>query len=97
MLSALVVVLNRVIVAPDERRGHPLPWAILHVGKYMLAAVLAFVIIVLLHGDVLAFAGGYTVALVTLLIIVAGEPTTGQRKRKPDDGAETNTDRNSGR
>jgi len=68
MLSALVYVLDRAIVTPEDRRGRVWPLFLLHVVKFGLAAVLAYVAIIVLKGDVVAFAGGYTVALITLLI-----------------------------
>jgi hypothetical protein len=75
MLSALVVVLNRVIVPPKERKAHPGPWIALHVAKFALAAGIAYLVVEMLSGDILAFAAGYTTALVVLLIIMGGEPT----------------------
>ncbi|MFW5867851.1 MAG: hypothetical protein ACOCX2_08550 [Armatimonadota bacterium] len=75
MLSALVMVLNRVVVPPDEREGHPAPWIALHVAKFAAAAGVAYLVIEVLGGDLIAFAGGYTAALIVLLVIMAGEPT----------------------
>lgn len=68
MLSALVYVLNRAIVPPEDRGGRVWPLFLLHVAKFGLAAVFAYLVIIVLKGDVVAFAGGYTVALITLLI-----------------------------
>jgi hypothetical protein len=75
MLSALVVVLNRVVVPPDERRTHPARWIALHVVKFALAAALAYIVVEVLRGDILSFAVGYTVALMVLLIVMLGRPT----------------------
>jgi hypothetical protein len=43
--------------------------------KFLIAAAFAYVIIVTWSGDVMAFAGGYSVALLVLMVIMAGEPT----------------------
>jgi hypothetical protein len=75
MLSALVMVLNRLVVPPGERKGHPAPWVVLHVAKFALAAAIAWVVIELLGGDVIAFAAGYTMALLALIVILAYEPS----------------------
>lgn len=72
MLSALVVVLNKVMVPAVERTGSQWPWLVLHVGKFGAAGALAFVVIVVLKASAVAFAAGYTAALVTLLIVVGG-------------------------
>ncbi|MBD3292559.1 MAG: hypothetical protein GF393_06515 [Armatimonadia bacterium] len=74
-LSALVLVLNRVVVPPRERTGHPAPWVVLHVVKFLIAAAFAYLLIVRWSGDVMAFAGGYSIALLVLVGIMAGEPT----------------------
>jgi hypothetical protein len=92
MLSALVLVLNRVVVPPQERESHPAPWVVLHIVKFALAAALAYVVIEILQGDVLAFAGGYTVSLVVLLIIMAGEPTVSARLLGEDEEASEDID-----
>jgi len=76
MLSALVVVLNKLMVPAQERSGPRWPWAVLHVGKFALAAGLAFLVIVVLEAHAGAFAAGYTVALITLLIVVGGRVDT---------------------
>lgn len=68
MLSALVVVLTRLVAPPQERTSHPALWIALHVTKFALAAALAYLVVIVLEGNLLAFAGGYTVALITLLI-----------------------------
>lgn len=78
-LSALVVVLNRVVVPSNERRGHPAPWIILHVGKFVFIAAFAFLIVETLNGSILAFAGGYTIALIVLFVVVAGRTTMSDR------------------
>jgi len=83
MLGVLVGAINRVVVPPQERRPHPAPWVALHVVKFALAAAFAYLVIVVLEGDVLAFAGGYTVALIAFLVALgrrghdmrAGGPT----------------------
>ncbi|MFP4248998.1 MAG: hypothetical protein ACLFU7_05030 [Armatimonadota bacterium] len=79
MISALVVVLNRVVVPPQERTGHPAPWIALHVAKFALALGVAYLVTLVLGGDLIAFMIGYTVALAVLLIIMAGEPTVSGR------------------
>jgi len=67
MLSALVLVLSRVIVPAEERVGPTWPWALLHVGKLGVAAVVAYLVIIVWRGSAIAFAAGYTVALIALL------------------------------
>lgn len=79
MLSALVVVLNRVVVPPHQRQSHPAPWIALHVLKFALAAAVAYVVVEMLGGDLFAFAGGYTVALIVLIAVMTGEPTVSSR------------------
>jgi hypothetical protein len=79
MISALVVVLNRVVVPPGERKGHVAPWIALHVARFALAVGVAYVVILMLGGDVIAFMAGYTFALAVLLVIMAGEPTVSTR------------------
>jgi len=97
-LSALVVVLNRVAVPPGERQGHPAPWVVLHVVKFVLAAVFAYLVIIRLAGDVMAFAGGYTIVLLVLMLVMAGEPTVSTRlaatfdEAAEDDGSDTSED-----
>lgn len=76
MLSALVVVLSKVMVPAREHPGPRWPWMILHVGKFAAAGGLAFLIIVVLEAHAGAFAAGYTAALITLLIVVGGRYDT---------------------
>jgi hypothetical protein len=68
MLGALVAAINHVVVPAKERKSHPAPWVALHVVKFAVAALFAWLVIVVLGGDVFAFAGGYSVALITLLL-----------------------------
>ncbi len=68
MLSALVLVLNKLAVPADERTGATWPWAVLHVAKLGVAIVVAWLVIIVWHGSAVAFAAGYTVALVALLV-----------------------------
>ncbi len=72
LLSALVFVLNRLIVPHDECRGPAWPWMVLHLGKFGLVAALAYLVIIVLHGSTAAFAAGYATALVTLFIAMGG-------------------------
>ncbi|MEA3400202.1 MAG: hypothetical protein U9R79_03055 [Armatimonadota bacterium] len=74
MLSALVFVLSRLVVPPGQRKGPTWPYWLLHAGKFLMAGAFAYLIILVLHGDVIAFAGGYTLALVVLLVVAAGWP-----------------------
>ena len=74
-LSALVLVLNQVVVPPRERTSHPAPWVVLHVVKFIVAAGFAYLVIIIWSGDVVAFAGGYSIALLVLVLVMAGEPT----------------------
>lgn len=76
MLSALVVVLNKVMVPTQERSGPQWPWLLLHVGKFAVAGIFAFALIVVLKANAMAFAAGYTVALIILLVIVGGRLDT---------------------
>jgi hypothetical protein len=76
MLSALIVVLNKVMVPPQERSGPQWPWLLLHVGKFAVVGVLAFALIVVLKANAVAFAVGYTIALIILLVIVGGRRDT---------------------
>ncbi len=73
MLSALVFVLNRAVVPPNERRGPIALLMVLHVGKFALAAAFAYAIILVWDGSAGAFAVGYTVAVIVLLIIIGGQ------------------------
>ena len=84
-LSALVLVLNRVVVPQAERRYPPALWAVLHVGKFVLAAAFAYLIILVLRGDVVAFAVGYTVTLVVLFVMI---PATLNGQRVPRAGTD---------
>ncbi len=94
MLSALVLVLNQVVVPPGERKGHPAPWVALHVAKFGIAVAFAWLIIETLDGDLLAFGAGYTVALVTLLVIMAGEPSVSNGlKPTREDASHNDSDR----
>ncbi len=68
MLSALVFVLKRVTVPPEERPRAAWAYVVLHVGKFGLAAAAACLVIVVWRGSAVAFAAGYTVALIALLI-----------------------------
>ncbi|MFW6437432.1 MAG: hypothetical protein ACOCZ7_00345 [Armatimonadota bacterium] len=92
-LGVLVVVLNRVVVPRDERKGRPAPWVALHIAKFAAAAALAYVVVEMLDGDIIAFAGGYTVALIVLLVTMAGEPTTvASLTPAAEDGSEADND-----
>ncbi len=73
MLSALVYVLGKVAVPPDERPAVAWPYLLLHVAKLPAAAAIGYVMIVLLEGDAVAFMAGYTHALIVLLVVYAGE------------------------
>ncbi len=73
MLSVLVLVLNRIVVPQKERRYSPAVWAVLYVGKFVAAAAFAYLIVHVLGGDVVAFAGGYTLALAVLFVMLLGE------------------------
>ncbi|MGC9317371.1 MAG: hypothetical protein ACP5KN_04960 [Armatimonadota bacterium] len=74
MLSALVFVLSRLVVPPQQRRGPTWPYWALHASKLLVAAAFAYLIILVLHGDAIAFAVGYTLALLVLVIVAAGQP-----------------------
>lgn len=78
-LGALVLVLNQVVVPPRERTGHPGPWIVLHVMKFLVAAAFAYLVTIRWSGDVIAFAVGYTIALMVLMLIMAGEPSVATR------------------
>jgi hypothetical protein len=73
MLSALVFVLNRAVVPPNERRGSMPLLMVLHVGKFALAAAFAYLLILVWQASAGAFAVGYTVAVIVLLIIIGGQ------------------------
>jgi len=73
MLSALVLVVNRIVVPQKERRHSPAMWAVLHVGKLLAAAAFAYLIVQTLGGDIVAFAGGYTLSLAVLFVMLLGE------------------------
>lgn len=62
MLSALVVVLNKLMVPASERCGTPWPWILLHVGTFAAAGVSAFVVVVVLNAHAVVFAARYTAA-----------------------------------
>ncbi len=83
MLGALVAAINHVVVSPRERKSHPAPWVALHITKFILAAAFAWLVIVVLGGDVFAFAGGYSVALITLMF------SLGRRGHEPHAGGPT--------
>lgn len=87
MLSALAFVLNRLIVPSHERSGSATILLLLHAGKFLLAAALAYLFIVLWEGSAGAFAVGYTVALATMIIIISGEPPSVQMPQEsaPED------------
>jgi len=68
MLSALVLVLNKLAVPADERTGATWPWALLHVAKLGAAIVVAWLVVIVWRASAIAFAAGYTVALVALLV-----------------------------
>ncbi len=75
MLSALAFVLSRLVVPQDERRGPTWPWMVLHLGKFGLAGAAAYLVIVVWHGSAVAFAAGYTVALIALLVALGRSGT----------------------
>jgi F0F1-type ATP synthase assembly protein I len=83
MLGALVAAINHVVVPAKERKSHPAPWVALHIVKFIVAAVFAWLVIVVLGGDVFAFAGGYSVALITLLLSI------GRRRDETHSGGPT--------
>ncbi|MGI5817948.1 MAG: hypothetical protein ACOX9R_07590 [Armatimonadota bacterium] len=76
MLSALVYVLNRLIVPPEQRTAPVWPLALLHAGKLGLAMVIAFVVILVWEGSAVGFALGYTTALITLVAISGLRPVS---------------------
>ena len=41
----------------------------------IVAAGFAYLVIIIWSGDVVAFAGGYSIALLVLVLVMAGEPT----------------------
>jgi len=84
-LGALVVVLNRIAVPSSEATSRAAPWMVLHVGKFILVAAFAYLVVVTLGGSVLAFAGGYTIALVALVVIIAFRPTMSDSLSQPED------------
>lgn len=73
MLGALVFVLNKLSVPPDERPTVRWPYLVLHVAKFALAGAVAWLTIVVMGAGVIAFMGGYTYALVVVLIIFGGQ------------------------
>ncbi|MGD9494760.1 MAG: hypothetical protein AB7Y46_00490 [Armatimonadota bacterium] len=68
MLSALVFVLGRLVVAPEQRAGPRWPYLLLHLGKLGLAAAFAYLVIIVWQGSAIAFAAGYTVVLIAVLV-----------------------------
>lgn len=86
MLSALVFVINRALVPPQqETRGPAVLLLMLHVGKFGAAAALAWVVIKVWNGSAGGFVVGYTLALAVLIIIIGGEPTSVQLPEEDDD------------
>jgi hypothetical protein len=84
MLSALVFVLNRLVVTPGERRGARWPYLLLHAAKLGMAIAFAFFVIIVWRGNVIAFAAGYTAALVALLIYQGIPAGVGANPDAPD-------------
>lgn len=76
MLSALVVVLNKLAVPADEHTGAAWPWVMLHVAKLAAAIVVAGLVVIVWRGNAVAFAVGYTVALVALLVTLGDRVDT---------------------
>jgi len=96
-LSALVLVSSRVVAPQHERTRYPGLWAALHVGKFALVAGFAYLVIIILAGNVAAFAAGYTVALIVLFVIMLGERSsfqvgTGASRETPDDAQDSHDD-----
>lgn len=74
MLGALVLCVHRLVAPPAALRGPRWPYLLLHLGKFAAAAVVAWLLVVVLGASIAAFAAGYLVALVAFL---AGPARTG--------------------
>ena len=86
MLSALVFVLERALVPGEQRGGSFALLMIMHGGKFILAAAIAYVVIKLWGGSAGGFAAGYTVSLAVLIIIFGGAPSS---VRLPENGGDS--------
>ena len=69
MMSALILSANRLVVPAHDQPAQRWPFLALHLAKFPLAGVLAYVVVIVLHGSVAGFAAGYLAAVIGALVL----------------------------